>query len=335
MAMFVQVSLQELVPDMSPEQLDLLRQLAGKDRDGNYAYTPGYREDNGLYGQFGDVNLEGGSNVTLVFTVTNLNDQPITLTAFDISFFDIDMGHKEGTNSTEAITFHPGWTALHTSSETQLRNITYPDGSVEYRASVFGKPIDSPWDLDNISHWQHSKSVTVHYDNFQSARITLQTYLGEGHKESWNYTRARYFSFVLEPTVLCHNESYNVTSMLGTSPPTTTTYDHSEERRGTTFTTIAASSTVAPATLNASTAVSTATSTATHMSSTTTDTATLQLTTSYTSMVVSSTATATSTTTTTASTVTTTSATATAADLSRWGILGIDRKSILHWLQGV
>jgi len=54
---------------------------------------------------------------------------------------------------------------------------------------------DSPKDPEVLDAWQFNKAVTVRYDNFQSARITLHA-LGPG-------TSGRYFNFILEPTILC------------------------------------------------------------------------------------------------------------------------------------
>lgn len=168
--------------------------VEGQDANGNYLYNPAYPSDNGMYGLFGDINVRGVSNVTLVFKVTDLSDVPISIKEFDISFFDIDIGHRQGVNTSEAITIYPGWTAVHISSETQLKKSDGADGSVTYQASMLGKARDSPSDPEVLDAWQFNKAVTVRYDDFQSARITLSA--GPGNS-------GRYFNFVLEPTILC------------------------------------------------------------------------------------------------------------------------------------
>jgi len=155
-------------------------------------YFPADPKQVGLSGNFGTINLNGGTNVRMKFRIFNrgtMRQQLIKGQQF--TFFDLDMAPSgETTEYVKAWGFH---TATLT-KRSELTMLTNSDGSTTFAASKEGNGADGPEDPLLLTIHQKNRAVTLEWAN--STEIELEL----GCSAGWH---ARYFTFVARPSLWC------------------------------------------------------------------------------------------------------------------------------------
>jgi len=155
-------------------------------------YLPNAPKQNGLNGQFGQVNVKSGTEVTLKISFVDPanNDAPVTLKQFEWTFFDIDhylyaSGAPKAQEKIKVCDQQFEGSAVHP-------DFTYSawseGGCSYYQSGEMGSGCDNPTEpgklgpitCDGRTSNQMHKAVALSFENADSIEITLQTGKGGG-----------------------------------------------------------------------------------------------------------------------------------------------------------
>eukprot|EP00958_Prasinococcus_capsulatus_P029387 scaffold7404_cov363-Prasinococcus_capsulatus_cf.AAC.3 len=125
--------------------------------------SPGGVMQNGMIGEFGNINVLSDTSVGLRFELMNGTDgTPYPLSHFFFTWFDLDTSvnlerqEKVIVDGQESLNVLTPTTTLEVSDEGA--------GRTGYCATVFGTLADNPTDANNLTMEQEDKAVTLRYD---------------------------------------------------------------------------------------------------------------------------------------------------------------------------
>lgn len=182
-------------PGQSPKPVELHVNVVSDFNDFHPANTKKLGFFNGPGSKFMGINLREGTEVTLKFTVTERGSTaPIRLNKMDLTFFDLDT-HRSG-KEVEFVKMS-GFKSQMLYEGTQLRITGDPSGVVTYTATQPGNASDNPTDPTNLTELQLQKAVSVEFEPFTEATVTL------GSTQAHFVAGGRLFAFMGRPSVKC------------------------------------------------------------------------------------------------------------------------------------
>lgn len=162
-------------------------------------YTPQASWENGLSDnmQFATINLKPDSSVNVSFRILDAETkEEVVLPSMFLTFFDLDTGRDGETAEyvSTKIKHVPVHAMLSPLSEVERKDTK--DGLEMFWGTRFGTGEDNPDDPHNLTQHQRARTVTLLYENFTSASVTLGATAGE---------LPRYFYFAASPVTRCAN----------------------------------------------------------------------------------------------------------------------------------
>lgn len=156
------------------------------------AYKAGHAKYNGIHGKYGLITLRSGNEAEFTFKILDAaTGKPKTLAKQEFTFFDLDQ--SAGDLNREYIEVdHPSNMWLTKNTEIQVS--TVGSGKTKFMSSVKGSGSDNPKDPLALTVQQKNRAVTVEFKDFSELKVTLGCTPGR---------HARYFMFVIRPTLLC------------------------------------------------------------------------------------------------------------------------------------
>mmetsp|Transcript_8955 Transcript_8955/g.16119 ORF Transcript_8955/g.16119 Transcript_8955/m.16119 type:complete len:430 (+) Transcript_8955:56-1345(+) len=143
-------------------------------------YQPGVAEGNGVFGEFGRINVKEGSSVDLKFSfVDGKSGQPVVLPAFYLSIFDIDQSERG--DQTESVTVDVGGMDQYvTDSMSEVLVAPGAQGKVVFTSTRHGAPCDDPkdpWEFSEVKCDgsrvdQRLRAVTMHFSNVATVSLS-------------------------------------------------------------------------------------------------------------------------------------------------------------------
>jgi hypothetical protein len=130
-------------------------------------YTPANTSNNGLNGQFAQVNIGGGSNTKFRFNfVKHGTDEPYTMDWNYISIFDLDHGKKKE-QYRETLELK-GFVTHYLPEDSELHVHKHDDKWYTYGSTTHGTGEDNPTDPMNLTQTQKARSITALYHSVSS-----------------------------------------------------------------------------------------------------------------------------------------------------------------------
>ncbi|EOD07323.1 hypothetical protein EMIHUDRAFT_198762 [Emiliania huxleyi CCMP1516] len=168
-------------PDDSPENMHLAS--VGMTADGEpfdliitseTEYVPrNAANHNGINGAIPQINLGQNETVTLRFDFVDSNGQPVVLSEFFFTYYDLDQ-ETDLPSGAESLTAS-GFVKYDVDPNTELDISTAPDGSVTFSSTRRGTLDDNPTDPLSLTSEQLSRSVTLLYRDTSTVRLTYST----------------------------------------------------------------------------------------------------------------------------------------------------------------
>jgi len=146
---------------------------------------------NGLFGQYGFVSLQAGTNVTLRFSFHDpITKNPILLSTAHLSFFDLDQAADGQASEYVEIGGYKGKILM---PHTEIREEEITDGLTRFSASTLGTAVDNPLDATLLTV-QRNRAISLTFTETFVLEATLGCSAGSTDCD---------FLFLAEPTLLC------------------------------------------------------------------------------------------------------------------------------------
>jgi len=174
-----------------------------------YASTSAHK--NGKHNDFGSIRVDSGKKVDLHVSIFSMQDEPLTVDFFRITFYDLDEGpHGTSQEYVLAEDEHPK-SEMAKHSEVLTKHV---HGDAEFLASHTGTGGDNPTNSKSLTELQEDRSVVLEYKNVHYLDTTIGS--SDGHSP-------RNFAFALHSALACHNIKLAITTTMTTTTVTTTT----------------------------------------------------------------------------------------------------------------
>jgi len=161
---------------------------------------------NGMHNDFGSIRVDSGKSIATAFSFWDMQNKPITLERFRMTFFDLDSA-PDG-SSKEFFIADSATPEADTDGATSEVVEERVHGDQGFVAGEPGVGADNPSESTDLTQLQKDRSVFLSYKHLHSFRITLGA--TEGH-------HPRSFAFLFHNPLACDKVKVAITTTLQTT----------------------------------------------------------------------------------------------------------------------
>mmetsp|Transcript_64509 Transcript_64509/g.162328 ORF Transcript_64509/g.162328 Transcript_64509/m.162328 type:complete len:559 (-) Transcript_64509:22-1698(-) len=141
------------------------------------SYNASTASKNGMTRDFGGIRLNSDGEVDLQFSLWDLDDSPLTLDTFHMSWYDLDHAPQGGAKE---YVVAQGAERVNLTTGSIVHREDLEDGGVKLEATVYGTIADNPKSSADLTDMQKKKTAVLKYRSVHSFDMTLGIYKGQG-----------------------------------------------------------------------------------------------------------------------------------------------------------